>query len=72
MPIVAQPVEPAICCIFTADPQGLVEFIRAVFDARGDFHEHRPSDLRIGEDAIIMISWGNVWQIAHVLGEPRS
>lgn len=110
--------------LFCADPEGLVAFVRTVFDARGDYHDNRPAEMRFGDDAIVMISsdrersamagclyvyvpdadatfeqarragvevieapldtpygdrramvrdrWGNVWQIAHVLGEARS
>ena len=36
------------------DPEGLVEFIQRVFDASGDFQEHRPTELRIG-DSLIMV-----------------
>lgn len=36
------------------DPEGLVEFIQRVFGASGDFQEHRPTELRIG-DSLIMV-----------------
>jgi len=41
--------------IFTNDVAGLVEFLRATFDATGDVHSDRPATLRIG-DSMLMIS----------------
>jgi len=41
--------------IVVADPEGLVDFIKAVFGATGHFHTERPTELRIDE-SIIMIS----------------
>ena len=36
------------------DPEALVSFIKHVFNATGDFHPHRPAELRIG-DSMLMI-----------------
>ncbi len=41
--------------LFTQDCKGLVEFLREVFDAEGEFHEQRPSELKIG-DSKLMVS----------------
>jgi len=41
--------------IFTADPEGLVGFVKRTFEATGDFQATRPSEIRIG-DSILMIS----------------
>jgi uncharacterized glyoxalase superfamily protein PhnB len=41
--------------IFVEDTAGLVAFVKRVFGATGDFHEERPSELRIG-DSMLMIS----------------
>lgn len=41
--------------IVTDDVAGLVKFIQRVFDAEGEYHEERPSELRIG-DSMLMIS----------------
>ena len=43
--------------IVTPDAQGLVAFIKTVFDARGEFHPGRPAELRIG-DSMLMVSDG--------------
>src|SRR6185437_10160923 len=43
--------------LFTPDVAGLVEFLRAVFDAHGDVRSGAPSEIRIG-DSIVMISDG--------------
>jgi uncharacterized glyoxalase superfamily protein PhnB len=43
--------------IFTADVAGLVGFLRAVFNADGEYHEGRPTEIKIG-DSIVMISDG--------------
>lgn len=43
--------------IVTADVEGLVEFIKQVFDAEGEYLADRPSTLRIG-DSLVMISDG--------------
>jgi len=43
--------------LFTADVAGLVQFLRVVFDAKGDLHADRPSVLRI-DDAMVMVSDG--------------
>jgi uncharacterized glyoxalase superfamily protein PhnB len=36
-------------------PEDLVGFLRTVFDATGDYHAERPTELRIGE-SMLMIS----------------
>jgi uncharacterized glyoxalase superfamily protein PhnB len=43
--------------LFTTDVAGLVQFLKIVFDAEGDLHADRPSELRI-DDAIVMVSDG--------------
>lgn len=41
--------------VFVDDPKSFVEFVREVFDARGDYHDSRPSEIWIG-DSVVMIS----------------
>jgi uncharacterized glyoxalase superfamily protein PhnB len=41
--------------IFVDDTSGLVQFLKHVFDATGDYSEQRPTELRIG-DSMIMIA----------------
>jgi PhnB protein len=43
--------------LFATDVAGLVHFLKAVFDARGDLNTGRPSELRI-DDAMVMVSDG--------------
>ena len=43
--------------MITNDVDGLVEFLRSVFDARGERRAGAPTEMRIG-DSIIMISDG--------------
>jgi PhnB protein len=43
--------------LFTTDVAGLVHFLQVVFDAKGDLHADRPSELRI-DDAMVMVSDG--------------
>jgi uncharacterized glyoxalase superfamily protein PhnB len=43
--------------IFTADVAGLVGFLKAVFNAGGEYREGRPAEIKIG-DSILMISDG--------------
>jgi len=43
--------------LFTTDVAGLVHFLQAVFDAKGDLQADRPSELRI-DDAMVMVSDG--------------
>ncbi|MFC4526100.1 VOC family protein [Dyella halodurans] len=43
--------------IVTPDAEGLVTFIKTVFDARGELHPGRPAELRIG-DSMLMVSDG--------------
>jgi PhnB protein len=41
--------------IVASDVEAVVAFVRDVFDARGELHEGRPAEMRIG-DSIVMIS----------------
>jgi len=41
--------------LFVDDPRGFVEFVRQVFDATGEYHAERPSELRIG-DSLLMVA----------------
>ncbi len=41
--------------IVTRDVEGLVEFLRQVFEASGELHPARPAEMRIG-DSIVMVS----------------
>jgi uncharacterized glyoxalase superfamily protein PhnB len=41
--------------IVVADARGLVEFLRSVFDATGEYRSERPSEIRIG-DSVLMIT----------------
>lgn len=41
--------------VFVDDPEGLVEFLRHVFDATGEYSPGRPAEVHIG-DSIIMVS----------------
>ena len=43
--------------IVTPDADGLVNFIKTVFDAQGELRPGRPAELRIG-DSILMVSDG--------------
>jgi PhnB protein len=43
--------------IVVCDPQPLIEFLSAVFDATGEFRTGAPAEIRIG-DSVIMISDG--------------
>ena len=43
--------------IFTVDVAGLVGFLRAVFNASGEYREGMPTEIQIG-DSIVMISDG--------------
>ncbi|HEX7034855.1 MAG TPA: VOC family protein [Pseudomonadales bacterium] len=45
--------------IFCGDAPGLVEFIKAVFDASGEYDRSVPAELRIG-DSIVMVSGDEV------------
>ncbi|MDR0242762.1 MAG: VOC family protein [Burkholderia sp.] len=44
--------------IVVPDPENLIEFIRKVFDARGEFRAGLPAEIRIG-DSVVMISGGD-------------
>ena len=41
--------------IVSEDVEGVVQFIKRVFDAEGAFHATRPAEMRIG-DSIVMVS----------------
>lgn len=41
--------------LFTKDTKQLVDFLKIVFQAKGDFLDSRPTELKIG-DSVIMIS----------------
>ncbi len=41
--------------IFARDTAKLVAFLKEVFDAQGDYHETRPTELKIG-DSMVMVS----------------
>jgi len=43
--------------LFTSDVEGLVGFLKAVFDAEGEVEAGRPAEVRIG-DSIVMVSDG--------------
>jgi PhnB protein len=43
--------------LFTEDVQGLVDFLKRVFDAEGEVHAGRPSEITI-DDSRIMVSDG--------------
>lgn len=43
--------------IITRDVEGLVDFLKAVFDAEGEVHAGRPAEIMIG-DSLIMVSDG--------------
>ena len=44
--------------IITSKPEELVRFVKEVFGGQGEFHVHRPAEIRIG-DSLIMISDGD-------------
>lgn len=44
--------------IVTPDVEGLVAFIKSVFDAQGELYPGRPAELRIG-DSMLMVSHGD-------------
>ena len=41
--------------MFVRDPRAMVEFLHSTFDATGEFHALRPSEIRIG-DSMVMVS----------------
>ena len=41
--------------IVVSDAAGLIAFLRAVFDAKGEQHADRPAELRIG-DSLLLVS----------------
>jgi PhnB protein len=43
--------------VFTSDVGGLVAFLKAAFDAEGEVHEGRPTEVKIG-DSLLMVSDG--------------
>ncbi|WP_249744912.1 VOC family protein [Burkholderia pyrrocinia] len=44
--------------IVVRDPENLIEFIRTVFHAQGEFRAGLPAEIRIG-DSVVMISGGD-------------
>ncbi|WP_241293831.1 VOC family protein [Burkholderia stabilis] len=44
--------------IVVRDPENLIEFIRTVFHAQGEFRSELPAEIRIG-DSVVMISGGD-------------
>jgi uncharacterized glyoxalase superfamily protein PhnB len=40
--------------IFADDPEGLIRFIQAVFDAEGEYEGERPTELRVGDSVLII------------------
>jgi PhnB protein len=40
--------------IFTDDPEGLIRFVKAVFDADGEYEGERPAELRVGDSVLIV------------------
>lgn len=44
--------------IFVRDPEGLIKFIKHVFQGRGEYRPGRPAEIRIG-DSVVMISDGD-------------
>lgn len=44
--------------IIVGDPEGLISFIKQVFQGRGEFRPGRPAEIRIG-DSVVMISDGD-------------
>ncbi|WP_241300228.1 VOC family protein [Burkholderia stabilis] len=44
--------------IVVRDPENLIEFIRTVFHAQGEFRPGLPAEIRIG-DSVVMISGGD-------------
>jgi len=46
--------------LFTRDVAALVAFMREVFDARGELHEGRPTELQIGSSVVMVSDGGGV------------
>jgi PhnB protein len=44
--------------IIVRDPEKLVDFLKKVFDAKGEYHSGRPAEIKIG-DPIVMLSDGD-------------
>jgi PhnB protein len=40
--------------LFVADPEAQVEFLRSVFDASGEVHPGRPTELRVGDSLVLV------------------
>ena len=40
--------------LFVADPEAQVEFLRAVFDASGEVHPGRPTELLVGDSLVLV------------------
>ncbi len=46
--------------LFADDVEGLVAFLRIVFDARGELHAGRPAEIWIGESVVMISDGGGV------------
>jgi PhnB protein len=44
--------------IVVRDPENLIQFLKAVFHARGEFRSGLPAEIRIG-DSVVMVSGGD-------------
>ena len=44
--------------IVVRDPENLIQFLKAVFHARGEFRSGLPAEMRIG-DSVVMVSGGD-------------
>lgn len=51
--------------IVTADVEGLVPFIKQVFDAAGEYLPDRPSTVRIGDSLVMVSDGGGVREFCH-------
>ena len=51
--------------IVTADVEGLVHFVKQVFDAEGEYLPDRPSTLRIGDSLVMISDGGGVREFLH-------
>ena len=44
--------------IVAADAAGLVQFLRTVFEAKGDFQADRPAEIRMGDSLVLVTAAG--------------
>lgn len=51
--------------IVTADVEGLVQFVKQVFDAEGEYLPDRPSTLRIGDSLLMISDGGGAREVLH-------